>query len=414
MASADDLWAEGITEYLQAAKANPENVENCVAGLRKFEASIDKDASDSKRHFFVATLRYRSGKLVKAEESYELAIATNPCCGHAYLELVLFLENHGRRDDARKVAARAIKAGARWADEWQRCPIFVTGVTSKPWWKPETFTWISELEAAYPVIKNEMFELLAAKGGKPSVEQMPHDWVKVGDERATHDGTIVAPGGEWREFVIYSAQEETSGDVRKHLPQTCTLLEEVLPGAVAMAKIGVGEIIFSALAPGSKLLPHCASSNVRLTCHLGLVCPEGAKVRVGAEWGTWEEGKCIFFDDSFEHEVVNDGNGVRIVLLIRFWHPELLPDQWLPTLNAGMDEYNSMYVRRSSPPANAAVSQLLSARGQIQTGGYSQKPPELTGAESAAAVLKADAPDLALRPSETSGLALTEVEDDLF
>ena len=65
--------------------------------------------------------------------------------------------------------------------------------------------------------------------------------------RATHDGTIVASGGEWREFVIHSAQEEASGDVRKHLPQTCALLEDVLPGAVAMAKIGLGEIIFSAL-----------------------------------------------------------------------------------------------------------------------------------------------------------------------
>ena len=27
----------------------------------------------------------------------------------------------------------------------------------------------------------------------------------------------------------------------------------------------------------------------------------------------------------------------RIVLLIRFWHPELLPEQWLPTLNQGME-----------------------------------------------------------------------------
>lgn len=407
MTSADDLWVDGITEYLQAAKDNPEN---CVAGLSKFEAAIEKDPSDSKRHFFVATLRNRNGNVVKAEGSYESAIATNPSCGHAYLELVLFLENHGRRDDARKVAARAIKAGARWADEWQRCPIFVTGVTSKPWWSRETFPWASELETAYPQIKNEMFELLAAKGGEPSAEQMPSDWVKVGDERASQDGAIVAPGGEWRECVIYSAQEST--DVKKYLPQTCALLEEVLPGAVAMAKIGVGEIIFSALAPGSKLLPHCASSNVRLTCHLGLVCPEGAKVRVGAEWGTWAEGKCIFFDDSFEHEVVNDGDGVRIVLLIRFWHPELLPDQWLPTLNAGMDEYNSMFVRRSSPPATAAVSQLLCAHGQIQAG-YSQKP-ELTGAESAAAILKADASDLALGASETPGLSLTEVKDELF
>ena len=29
---------------------------------------------------------------------------------------------------------------------------------------------------------------------------------------------------------------------------------------------------------------------MRLTCHMGLVCPEGAKVRVGETWGTWQAG----------------------------------------------------------------------------------------------------------------------------
>jgi hypothetical protein len=32
-----------------------------------------------------------------------------------------------RRAEAREVARRAIDSGALWADEWQRCPIFVKG-----------------------------------------------------------------------------------------------------------------------------------------------------------------------------------------------------------------------------------------------------------------------------------------------
>ncbi|CAL1270396.1 unnamed protein product [Larinioides sclopetarius] len=38
---------------------------------------------------------------------------------------------------------------------------------------------------------------------------------------------------------------------------------------------------------------------------------------------TWEEGKVILFDDSFEHEVWHNGTVSRLVLIVDFWHPEL-------------------------------------------------------------------------------------------
>ena len=50
-----------------------------------------------------------------------------PDSGHGYLELVLFLESAGRREEARQVARQAIERHALWADEWQRCPIYVKG-----------------------------------------------------------------------------------------------------------------------------------------------------------------------------------------------------------------------------------------------------------------------------------------------
>lgn len=40
-------------------------------------------------------------------------------------------------------------------------------------------------------------------------------------------------------------------------------------------------------------------------------------------WRRWHEGEVMVFDDSFEHEVINDTSLPRIVLLIRFWHPQL-------------------------------------------------------------------------------------------
>nr|CAD7407994.1 unnamed protein product [Timema poppensis] len=38
---------------------------------------------------------------------------------------------------------------------------------------------------------------------------------------------------------------------------------------------------------------------------------------------TWEEGKILIFDDSFEHEVWHNGSTMRLILIIDVWHPEL-------------------------------------------------------------------------------------------
>ena len=56
------------------------------------------------------------------------------------------------------------------------------------------------------------------------------------------------------------------------------------------------------------------------------VHPSGpsCRIRVGEEWRCWEEGKVLLFDDSFEHEVENKTNELRVVLLIRFFHPALM------------------------------------------------------------------------------------------
>lgn len=53
--------------------------------------------------------------------------------------------------------------------------------------------------------------------------------------------------------------------------------------------------------------------------------PDGCSIRVGDEVRTWVEGRCLLFDDSFEHEVRNDTDRARVVLLLRFFHPDLAP-----------------------------------------------------------------------------------------
>ena len=35
----------------------------------------------------------------------------------------------------------------------------------------------------------------------------------------------------------------------------------------------------------------------------------------------------MIFDDSFEHEVWNEGNSSRLVLIVDIWHPDLTAEQ---------------------------------------------------------------------------------------
>ena len=67
------------------------------------------------------------------------------------------------------------------------------------------------------------------------------------------------------------------------------------------------QVIFSALAPRTRIRSHCAPSNARLTVHLGLAVPSPAagrcELRAGQEARRWATGRALVFDDSFEHEV---------------------------------------------------------------------------------------------------------------
>ena len=71
--------------------------------------------------------------------------------------------------------------------------------------------------------------------------------------------------------------------------------------------------------------PHCGSSNLRLRNHLSIDIPEpnAAKIRVGNEWRYWEQNKTFAFDDSYEHEVIHEGNKLRIIFSVDIWHPSL-------------------------------------------------------------------------------------------
>jgi hypothetical protein len=62
---------------------------------------------------------------------------------------------------------------------------------------------------------------------------------------------------------------------------------------------------------------------------------------------SWEEGKCLIFDDSFEHEVWNHSTGRRVVLLLRFWHPGI--GDWEAVLNHAEESFRQFRLSQLPP-----------------------------------------------------------------
>jgi aspartate beta-hydroxylase len=108
---------------------------------------------------------------------------------------------------------------------------------------------------------------------------------------------------------------------------------ESIPGATT-----AGNVLFSRLAPRANIHAHFGPVNTRIRVHLGIEVPAGCEIEIDNQTRTWEEGKCIVFDDSFLHSVRNTSDRHRVILLVDVWHPELRDDEIAALME--IDEYS--------------------------------------------------------------------------
>jgi aspartyl/asparaginyl beta-hydroxylase (cupin superfamily) len=118
-------------------------------------------------------------------------------------------------------------------------------------------------------------------------------------------------GGGWTVFGLYAVGEPIPG-ASALCPRTVKALEQV-PG-LSMAG-------FSRLAPRTHVKPHVGWAASVYRMHLALDVPKGCRLRVAGETRPWEEGRCLAFDDTVEHEAWNDSDLPRGVLLLDFLRP---------------------------------------------------------------------------------------------
>lgn len=249
-----------------------------------------------------------------AAEALRAALRLEPGRAAAHRSLVKHLATAGLLYEERAAAQAAIDLGLGiWRHPLQRPEHFLPALATGPWHDAKAFPWCGPLERCFEAIRSELRAAQAQVGSWPLVS---HGELRLADGR-----------GAWSELVMLGPGSRSG---RRLCPETAKLLDGI-PGAKALAeaRAGCGNAIFSKIDGRTHLRAHCGPTNARLTCHLGLEVPPGCRIRVGEETRTWSEGECLVFDDSWEHEVWNDSDSPRVVLLINFWHPSL-PPYWHP------------------------------------------------------------------------------------
>jgi aspartate beta-hydroxylase len=149
-------------------------------------------------------------------------------------------------------------------------------------------------------------------------EEVAREFIVFGSGNFHTESELFKWQGDWKVAFLFESGRKVAENCDR-LPITTSILER----HDCVRRSG-GLIYISRLAAGSRVAPHKGPTNLRLRCHLGVNIPDGeCGLRVGETITRWTQGKCIVFDDHFEHEVWNESTSDRVILLIDLWHPEL-------------------------------------------------------------------------------------------
>jgi hypothetical protein len=202
---------------------------------------------------------------------------------------------------------------------------------SQPWFDPAVFPLVTYLESHYDAIRQETLSLNPSSFHRES-------------ER-------IQRSGDWDVAFFYER-----GRRRREVCEACPVTTRGIEGHGAILTMA-GLAYLSRMRAGTHIRAHTGPTNLRVRCHLGIRVPDGdCAIRVEQETRRWEEGKCLVFDDHFEHEAWNHSDRDRIILIVDLWHPGLSDTE--VGLLQGLHRYASSHARSLNRywAANAAAA----------------------------------------------------------
>jgi len=164
------------------------------------------------------------------------------------------------------------------------------------------FPWTKTLEDNWRDIRSELKGVLQYRDEIPRFQDLSPDQYKI------------SPDDMWKTFALFGFGYRSELNCEL-CPKTAAILETIPNLKTAF---------FSILAPGKHVPRHKGVTKGFVRCHLGLIVPEEREkcsMDVNGTTCIWEEGHAFMFDDTFPHEVHNDTDEERVVLLIDVERP---------------------------------------------------------------------------------------------
>jgi beta-hydroxylase len=204
-----------------------------------------------------------------------------------------------RRTQVKMLGLGALKLLAKLYARQSRVP-------DLPFIPNEHFPFVAELEANWREIRAELEVILQDRERIPFLDKISPDQARI------------AHSQKWRAYFLWGMGEELTGNTAR-CPKTAALLRTVP---------GLRSAWFSILAPNYKIKPHRGITKGVLRSHLGLIVPkrwQKCRMIVGGQPVRWREGECFVFDDSMRHQVWNNTDEERAILLFDFDRPMRWP-----------------------------------------------------------------------------------------
>lgn len=167
---------------------------------------------------------------------------------------------------------------------------------------------LRRVDEAFDTIRAELEAVLAGRDRIPRYHEVDGGQKNI----SPRDGQA------WRTYFVSMHWAGEALATRSACPRTAAIVESI-PNYL--------QGFFSILEPGTDVPTHNGPALNYLRYHTALIVPEKdpPTLRVRDRHYTWKEGESLLFDDSWNHEVFNNSEQMRVVLVVDVMRPMPFP-----------------------------------------------------------------------------------------
>lgn len=197
---------------------------------------------------------------------------------------------------------------------------------------------VQHVESNYDDIRQEYFSAILGQQQDTDDKNVSrpmepdYDVASKGGEHA--DDALHSGTWDWHSYILNGARNNA---FRDRCPMTAQVVDDLDKEGMLFGT-PFGFCFFSTLHGKSKIQAHSGPMNLRLRMHLPLMVPKKTSannntqeelsrpttgIKVADQVREWHEGSAIILDDSYVHEVWNDVEEPRVLLLLDLWHPDI-------------------------------------------------------------------------------------------